>query len=230
MAYIAASLRQAGHTVLVVDGLGEGIGRQSHFRERYYSHGLTTDEIVERIDADTELIGIGIMFSHLWPIAKVLIGSLRARFPHAVIVCGGEHVTALPRFVMEDAPIDYAVIGEGEETLMELAAHLGGLPERLPLDRIAGLAYRCAGGSIASTPPRRRRRALDEIPWPAWDLFPLEGYLDTNLSGTHAFESSQRPMVILSTRGCPYTCKSCSNEQIRRLNYVMRDQNDVGDY
>ena len=100
MAYLAACARAAGHEVRVVDGLGEGIGRYSHFRGDHSIHGLSIEEIVERVDPAAEVIGVGIMFSNFWPLSKVLIRALRARCPHATIVCGGEHVTALPHVVL----------------------------------------------------------------------------------------------------------------------------------
>src|SRR5262245_49573781 len=126
MAYVAACLRRAGHTVRVVDGVGEGIGRSWQFRGRHWAYGLPLDELVGRVDADSDVIGVGIMFSNFWPISKALIHALREQFPRTPIVCGGEHVSAVPRFVLEDAPVDYAVVGEGEETALELLDHLAG--------------------------------------------------------------------------------------------------------
>jgi radical SAM superfamily enzyme YgiQ (UPF0313 family) len=229
MAYIAAVLREAGHVVRVVDGLGEGIGRRPYRHDSYYVHGLSIEQIVDRVDSDTDAIGMGIMFSNFWPISKVLVRALRARFARTPLICGGEHVSALPRFVMEDAPVDYAVVGEGEETSVELLAHLSGEPGCRPLESIAGLAYRAADGTVTLTPRRQRRRALDQIPWPAWDLFPVPSYLDASLFGAMPFKSDQRPMVIVATRGCPYTCKFCSNEQMWGINYFVRDPVDVVD-
>lgn len=229
LAYVAACLREAGHTVRVVDGLGEGFRRHSLFRENAYLCGLPIDEIVDRVEPESDVIGIGIMFSNLWPLARILIRKLRERFPRAIIICGGEHVTALTRFVMEDAPIDYAVWGEGEETAVELMAHLAGTPGSLPPERVAGLAYRAADGTIVTTPRRQRRRKLDQIPWPAWDLFPVKQYVDARSFCTMSFDPDQRPMVIVGTRGCPYTCTFCSNEQMWGTNYFMRSPKDIVD-
>lgn len=229
LGYLAATLRREGHAVRVVDGVGEGIGRHTDFRPGIWVYGLPVDEIVARVEDDSDVIGVGIMFSNFWPIARELIHALRARFPRATIVCGGEHVTALPELVLHDAPVDYAVLGEGEETLSELIAHLGGTPGNLPVERIAGLAWRGADGALVRTPRRQRRRTLDEIPWPAWDLFPIERYLDSGLFASMAFESARRPMVIVGTRGCPYTCKFCSNEQMWGINFFMRDPKDIVD-
>ena len=177
LGYLAASVRQEGHVVRVVDGVGEGIGRHSKFRDDSWIYGLPIDEVVDRIDDDTEVLGVGIMFSNFWPISKMLIRALRARFPHAVIVCGGEHVSALPDFVLNEAPIDYAVMGEGEETLCELLAHLGSAPGSLPVERIAGLELalrrrRDRPDATAATPPNARRDSLAGVgPVPDRSIF-----------------------------------------------------------
>ena len=227
IAYIAAALRAGGHQVRVVDGLGEGLGRVTPFRDGYYLFGLPVDEIVARLEPDTQAVGIGVLFSGLWPLAKTVIDAVRARLPGVTIICGGEHVTALPEVVMAHAPVDYAVVGEGEETVVELAAYLDA-GAGAPPERIAGLVYRAADGAIVQTPRRRRRRTLDEIAWPAWDLFPIERYVETPLFFA-ASQPNQRPMVILATRGCPYTCKFCSNEGMWGINYFMREPRDVVD-
>jgi radical SAM superfamily enzyme YgiQ (UPF0313 family) len=130
--------------------------------------------------------------------------------------------------VLHEAPVDYAVMGEGEETLSELLAHLGGAPGSLPLERIAGLSWR-SDAAVVRTPRRQRCRTLDQIPWPAWDLFPIDRYLDSGLFASMAFESTRRPMVIMGTRGCPYTCTFCSNEQMWGINFFMRDPRDIVD-
>ena len=139
----------------MVDGVGEGIGRSWQFRGRHWAYGLPLDELVGRVDADSDVIGVGIMFSNFWPISKAVIRALRERFPGTPMVCGGEHVSALPRFVLEDGPVDYAVVGEGEETTLELLDHLAGVPDALPLERIAGLTYRGREGTITTTARRR---------------------------------------------------------------------------
>jgi radical SAM superfamily enzyme YgiQ (UPF0313 family) len=111
----------------------------------------------------------------------------------------------------------------GEETFLELLAYLDEPAATGTPAHVAGIAYRACDGTITRTTPRRRRRKLDELPWPAWDMFPLEKYLDARLFFSMPFEGSQRPMVILATRGCPYTCKFCSNEQMWGTSFFMRD-------
>jgi radical SAM superfamily enzyme YgiQ (UPF0313 family) len=229
LAYVAASLRAEGHEVLAVDGLGEAIGRVTALGDGFFVHGLLPDEIAERIDADSDVVGVSTMFSSLWPISRAVVQAIHRRLPHATLVCGGEHVTHCTELVLGETRARYAVLGEGEETVCELFAALAGTPGAPPLEEIAGLARRDASGRTVVNPKRKRRRTLDAIPWPAWDLFPVERYVDAGLFASMPFDPAQRPMVILGSRGCPYTCKFCSNENMWGTQYFTRDPADIVD-
>src|SRR5688572_9421053 len=123
-AYLAASLRQAGHTARIVDGLGENPFQVTRlFDDKVMAIGLRSEEIVERIEPDTDLIGVSCMFSQDWPEIRRMIQMVRRRFPGIPIVAGGEHITATAAFTLDSTPeVDVCVIGEGEETIVELAA------------------------------------------------------------------------------------------------------------
>jgi radical SAM superfamily enzyme YgiQ (UPF0313 family) len=222
LAYLAAMLEETGVQVAVVDALAEGID-QHREEHGYRYHGLTISQTVDRIEPHTDLIGISCMFSQDWPWLRQLISAIRQRFPHTPIVAGGEHITAAPRFSLEDCPaLDYCVLGEGEETLVELVQRLDD-PRRM--DEVAGLAYLRAGRYVR-TAPRRRIRDVDAIPWPAWHLFPMEVYLDSrNSHGMHL----GRTIGILATRGCPYKCTFCSNPVMYGNLWVPRDPAKVLD-
>jgi len=63
-AYLAASLRQQGHTPRIVDGLGENTFQVTAlFNDTVLAIGLRSEEIVERIEPDTDVIGVSCMFS-----------------------------------------------------------------------------------------------------------------------------------------------------------------------
>jgi radical SAM superfamily enzyme YgiQ (UPF0313 family) len=88
-----------------------------------------------------------------------------------------------------------------------LEAHLSGQP----LSDVPGLVLRDAAGGIVQTPRRHRIRTIDDIPEPAWELFPLERYIDNSFS----FGADLgRSMPILASRGCPYQCTFCSSPQM----------------
>ncbi len=98
LAYLAGYLRKHGYAVTIVDSIGEGLNRYWPSEEHagYICQGLPFAEVLDRVPADTRVIGFSAMFSGEWPIQRGLLRALRDRFPNALIVAGGEHLTALP--------------------------------------------------------------------------------------------------------------------------------------
>jgi radical SAM superfamily enzyme YgiQ (UPF0313 family) len=230
LAYVAAALRAAGHAVQAVDAVGEAVHQYSRVPWHAGSllHGLRVDEIVDRINPDADVIGVSCMFSVEWPVAEELLTAIRERFPRAPIVVGGEHVTACPEFTLASCPaIDVGVLGEGEETVVEL---LDAYARDRDLAGVAGIIHRNRDGGVARSAPRARIRAIDDIPPPDWSLFPVETYIDNAL--THGANLG-RSMPILASRGCPYRCTFCSSPLMwttlwsaRRPQAVMAEMKD----
>jgi radical SAM superfamily enzyme YgiQ (UPF0313 family) len=224
LAYLAAALREAGVDVTIIDAVGEAPRRYFKPRDpRFLGLGLTDEEIAERVPADATLIGVTCMFSESWPMVRDTIEALRARWPSIPIAVGGEHPTALPEHTLRSTTaIDAVGLGEGEETIVELAVSIA---EGTPLERVAGLAFLRAG-ELVRTRPRSRIRDLQSIARPAWDLVPLSGYFDNGLAYGIG---RQRTMPILATRGCPYQCTFCSSPQMWTTRWTARDPDDVLD-
>jgi len=223
MAYIAAAIREAGHEVSVVDGPGLAPRNFYLLNDQIRVRGLTQEEIIERIPLDTQVIGLGCMFTSHWVFVRDLICKIRASFPSAFIVIGGEHVTGFPEFSLENAPLDCAVLGEGEETIVELLDHVG---NGLPLDDVAGLAYSDSKGQIRVNSRRKRVKEIDSIPKPAWDLFDIEKY--NEVSQPHG-STQGKYMPMLATRGCPFSCTFCSSPNMWTTEWIARDYKLVVD-
>ncbi len=221
LAYLAAMLQEGGLEVACVDAIAEDIDNIVEC-DGFMYQGLSIEDTVARIDQDTGMIGVSCMFSQDWLYTKDLLRAIRKRFPQTPIVVGGEHVTAMPEFCLRDCPeIDCCVLGEGEETIVELAKHW----HNRKFEAIAGVAVLREGEYVQSE-PRARIRAVDEIPHPAWDFFPMEVYLETR-NGHGVYRG--RTMGILATRGCPYKCTFCSNPVMYGKLYIPRDPADVLD-
>lgn len=109
-----------------------------------------------------------------------------AKMRNKKVIMGGVHISALPNTLTED--MDVGVIGEGEETIVELFKNNF---ENLP--KINGIAYRCAD-SIHCTYQREMIKDLDTIPLPARDMLKIE---------KHSY--------MFTSRGCPYKCVFCSS-------------------
>ena len=103
-----------------------------------------------------------------------------------------------------DAGVDYVMVGEAEETLVEL---LDLLSERdtTPLEEIPGIAFRDADGNIGRGSKRSVRRELDKLPFPARDLVDIERYRSI-WQEHHGFFSTN----MVTTRGCPFHCNWCA--------------------
>ncbi len=202
-AYLAAALEQAGHKVVVLDAVGRGLGHVFDCDGRPHQ-GLDFDAIVQNIDPNADLIGMGIMFSCSWPPLRKLVHRIRAAFPEIPIVLGGEHPTALPQLVFDESPTDYIVMGEGEETLLELCQRIAA---GQPTADIPGTALRTAQG-VKINPRRARIRDVDDIPQPAWHHFDVDAYI--RLGQPHG-SADGRSMPMLATRGCPYQCTFCGS-------------------
>jgi radical SAM superfamily enzyme YgiQ (UPF0313 family) len=185
--------------------------------------GLGPEEIVSRIDPEADVLGITNMWSFSWPLVRRIIRLIKQRHPDKILVAGGEHFTGMPEQSMAQAPIDYIVLGEGEETLAGLMDVLG-RGAKDPGD-MPGLVFR-RGDAIVRNAPRARIRNIDEIAWPAWHLFDIDAYNDNNLvCGVNA----GKMIPILATRGCPYQCTYCSSPGMWTTRWYPRDPLDVVD-
>jgi radical SAM superfamily enzyme YgiQ (UPF0313 family) len=95
------------------------------------------------------------------------------------------------------------VIGEGEETLIELLSQLD--EGNNDFSGIKGIAYEGLKGDAISTPERPFIKNMDDLPFPDFVKIPLPHYFDT-WKEQHGYTS----MTISTMRGCPYFCKWCS--------------------
>jgi len=96
---------------------------------------------------------------------------------------------------------DFVLLGEGEQTLLELAAALGSGGDHT---QIAGLAF-LQGPLAFRTEARKVMKDLDSLPMPAWDLVDIESYRAVWMRH-HGYFS----LNIGTTRGCPYKCNWCA--------------------
>lgn len=95
----------------------------------------------------------------------------------------------------------FLIIGEGEETTLELYQ---AVTTNNSFEAIPGIAY-LEKNEVIKTPPRIKMKDLSELPLPNREAIPIEKYLKT-WKKFHGKSS----MTVSTQRGCPYTCKWCS--------------------
>ncbi|MDC0190841.1 B12-binding domain-containing radical SAM protein [Rhodospirillales bacterium] len=224
VAYIAGSLKSAGFEIQVVDAVGESLDTRHLVGNDCYYYGLSFDEIVETIDPETKIIGVTFNFSFEYPESRDLAKQIRERFPNSLFVGGGEHITAVPIQSLEESVLDVGVLGEGEETMVEIANLY--MENKLDLKSVNGIAYKDKNGDVVVNPRRQRKREIDEIPLPDWELIPVENYLDRG----YGFGVNRgRSIPLMASRGCPYQCTFCSNPSMWTTRWIARDPDLVLD-
>jgi len=165
---------------------------------------LSKTDIRERIDFNNkyDFIGIGGLIT-TYKYLKWLIFELRKYNSDSKIIVGGGVVTENPTLLLSKTPADVAVIGEGENTMQELTSTL---ENNNSWDNVKGIAYK-KENRIKINPPRPLIKNLDDLPFPAYDLFQIDIYLN---NVAHAYIiNKKREIDIITSRGCPYNCEYC---------------------
>lgn len=130
-----------------------------------------------------------------------------ASLDHTKIILGGPEVRNYSENFLNYGA-DFIIIGEGEETTLELikALHNGALSgvEASTLSAIKGIAY-LENEKLITTPERQLIKDINILPFPNRQKIDFTNYL--NGWKTHHGYSM---MSVNTMRGCPYTCKWCS--------------------
>lgn len=190
---IAAFLERQGYPVAVEDCLGP---RPAASRE----------ETVRRIRAHRpDLVGFSTTTSGFLD-ACDLAALIKRDHPDITTVFGGVHVSALGGELLDRfAPIDYLCLGEGEQTLAELA---GGTPPA----EITGLAWR-DNGTTRVNDRREPIADLDSLPFPAYEK--LSGFPQRYHLPLFSYITPPGATMVTS-RGCPYQCSYCDRSVFKR--------------
>jgi radical SAM superfamily enzyme YgiQ (UPF0313 family) len=183
--YLAAYLRQQGSAVRVLEAGALALDAETTLARlaelpRSPDRLIVARTSLPTLDVDLELCA-----------------ELRRRGGAALALCGPVLPSVFFRLGSASG-VDFALLGEPDETTAELV-------RGEPLERIRGLAWRDATGAWRRNEPRPDRIDLDALPFPAWDLFPVESYRIPK----SAVEGRLRFLPMLTSRGCPYGCDYC---------------------
>lgn len=130
-------------------------------------------------------------------------------------VIGGIHASFMFPEFLPAGDVDFAVIGEGEETLPELLRCLSAGDDPA---RVAGIAF-AHGNHVVRTAARPRLATLDPLP-KAWDLLPASRYSWSDRPGS-------RMGAVVVSRGCPRHCSCCGPFARYEGNWRMRSVDAV---
>lgn len=183
LAYTTSQLERVdGLEVRILDAIGEDLDEATY---------------LDRVEAFAPELVIAEMSTASYYIDLELARRLKAR-TGARIAMSGPHVTALPAETMgECAAIDYVMLGEIEQTAVELAERLR---DGVAVGGMLGLGWR-DGDEVVVEPRRPLLRDLDTLAWPHRATLPNDRYLVPGVP--------QPAIVTFASRGCPYRCNYC---------------------
>ena len=135
--------------------------------------------------------------------------------PNCLTILGGPHATFWDDKALQECPyLDVVVRKEGENTLLELVQKLE-----------AGKSFRdvlgttCRkDGKIARNPDRPYIENLDDLPFPARHLWPME-----------RLRKYEDIFYLVTSRGCVYWCEFCTTVRMHGRKYRMRSPKNVVD-
>lgn len=188
LCYLAAVVRQQGFSTAIIDSqtLNIDVDRTSQL---VLSHNPGYVGITAATMAITS--------------ASELALKIKKYNPRIKVIVGGSHISALPEDTLRDNPFfDIGIVGEGEETLIEL---LNMLERRLDIGDVKGIVFRNHGEAVF-TGYRFRIRNLDILAFPAFDLLPkLDRYYRVSTQSINGLPS----ISLITSRGCSGKCVFC---------------------
>jgi len=193
LAYIAAVLRDSKrHEIKVIDAA---------------ALNLSNDKVEEELkNFGAEIVAVGAV-TDLLEAALNVCGIAKKLGIKTVI--GGVHPTTLPQETLSFKEVDIVIIGEGEYTLLELADFL---EKKKDLKKVKGIIFKKnINGKIKfiKTHGREPIENIDNLPFPARDLFPWKLY-----SSYSSIVRKVPCMHIMTSRGCPFKCTFCASQSL----------------
>ncbi|MBW1888764.1 MAG: cobalamin-dependent protein [Deltaproteobacteria bacterium] len=180
LAFLAAALEEAGVEVKILDLVVFP-----------YSKKMLQSVLNDFSPHMVGMTCVTMTFDH----AIRVIKDVKSIDPHILTVMGGPHATFCAEETLETFPeLDLIVLGEGEETIVELAREA---EKGCEWHKVEGLVYR-KGSKIVTTGFRKPIADVDSLPVPARHLLPLGRYRALSM-----------PISMTTSRGCPFKCIFC---------------------
>ncbi len=194
--WLGAVLEKNGYSIKIVDaGLYES----------------ATEIIASELDKKPIFAGF---YGHVGESVRSLIelsSFVKKYSPETPVIHGGVLPSMNPELTLKEPYVDIVVIGEGEETALEVT---DALKNRKSYEDIRGIGFKKDGKIVIN--PDRPLLDMDSLPLPAWHLIKsdIDKYLLT--SGFKKDGTALPGLHIVSSKGCPAHCSFCFSRQYQK--------------
>ncbi|MCX5778073.1 MAG: radical SAM protein [Elusimicrobia bacterium] len=191
--YIAASTREAGYDVGIIDA---------------FTDDMTMDLVKkELITQSPDIIGITTLTGSGAGVYE-LGGWIKTHMPHTLVVLGNIHASIFARQYLANNCCDVVVHGEGDEVFPWIVrCHASGDS----LSEIPGISYKNQDGIIHQSNYFNTVENLSVLPFPARDILKTRQYgLNPISNQLYVASSGSKVKTMLTSRGCPNRCSFCA--------------------
>ncbi|HEB78886.1 MAG TPA: radical SAM protein, partial [Rhodospirillales bacterium] len=195
IAYISSTLKQAGYDV--------------HCLNLNHQELAPTESLARAIKAfDPDVCGVGGLSAHFEKV-KAIFDYVRLAKPSIINIVGGGLFSSDPETMLNVLEADIGVVGEGEQTILEVFSAL--TDERSLMD-VNGIWFKNGDGKATQTPPRTPNHDLDSIPWPDYEGFQADDLIElANPVDNYFYDTIENPrsLPMIASRSCPFACSFC---------------------
>ncbi|MFX1297077.1 MAG: B12-binding domain-containing radical SAM protein [Promethearchaeota archaeon] len=197
--YLGQILKDNGHKVTLYD---------------HYVSGAPVNSVINWLKTlNPDVVGFSVLSATL-NTANAIAKKAKEWNPNLIIIYGSYLPTFCAREILNDCEyIDICVRGEGEHTIIEL---MDALEKNSSLGNILGISFK-DNGKIIENPDRPLIQDLDSIPFPNRELI------------HQSYQFHEKIATIITSRGCPYSCRFCSCWKFFKSKWRMRSIKNVID-
>lgn len=214
IALLASLCDKKGHQVQILDA---------------NAHRPDDQTIIWALRADAwDVIAIG-GITTTYSYTKKVLHYAKQHSPRSLRVIGGGILTSIPHDMMKLIPeIDIGVVGEAFITFPEILQRVD--ESNNDWSSVPGIIWRDPQGISRLTPPRPLIGDLDQLPYPAWDMLPMDIYMaNSSLPYSEEIFTARRRMDINGSFGCPFICRFCFHLGLAGDLHYENPQNDKAD-
>ena len=169
----------------------------------------TDDILKEALEADQwDVIATGGITTAYGYIKKT-VAAARRYSPKSLIIVGGGLLTSMPYDIMRFLPqVDVGIVGEAFLTLPEVLTKVD--DKDYDWSSVQGIIRRDPNGKARLNPPRPLLQDIDSLPYPAWEMFPVDIYFrNSGILMSAETMQSRRRLDINASYGCSLICRFC---------------------